>query len=32
MGNRTTSDWKQNPVLNGYQIESELEDVLQSSY
>ena len=32
IGNRTTNIYKQNPVLNGYHIESELEDVLQSSY
>ena len=32
MGNETTNIYKQNPVFNGYRIESELEDVLQSGY
>ena len=32
MGSKTTNIYKQNPVLNGYRIESELEDVLQSGY
>ena len=32
VGNTTTKIYKQNPVLNGYRIESELEDVLQSGY
>ena len=32
MGNKTTNIYKQNPVLDGYRIESELEDVLQSGY
>ena len=32
VGNKTTTTYKQNPVLNGYRIESELEDVLQSGY
>ena len=32
IGNKTTNLYKQNPVLNGYRIESELEDVLQSGY
>ena len=32
IGNKTTNIYKQNPVLNGYRIESELEDVLQSGY
>ena len=31
LGNKTTKIYLQNPVLNGYHIESELEDVLQSS-
>ena len=31
-GNKTTKIYKQNPVLNGYRIESKLEDVLQSGY
>ena len=30
IGNKTTNIYKQNPVLNGYHIESELEDVLKS--
>ena len=30
MGNKTTNIYKQNPVLNGYDIVSELEDVLKS--
>ena len=32
IGNKTTNFFKQNPILNGYHIISELEDVLQSSY
>ena len=28
IGNKTTNIYKQNPVLNGYRIVSELEDVL----
>ena len=32
VGNKTTNIHKRNPVLNGYRIESELEDVLQSGY
>ena len=32
VGNKTTNIYKQNPVLNGYRIESELEDVSQSGY
>ena len=28
--NKTTNIYKQNPVLNGYHIESDLEDVLKS--
>ena len=31
-GNKTTKIYKQNPVFKDYHIESELEDVLQSSY
>ena len=31
-GNKTTNIYKQNPVLYGYHIKSESEDVLQSSY
>ena len=30
MGNKTTNIYEQNPILNGYCIESDLEDVLQS--
>ena len=29
---KTVNTFKQNPVLNGYHKESELDDVLQSSY
>ena len=29
VGNKTTNIYKQNPVLNGYHIISELEDVLK---
>ena len=32
MGNKTTNIYKQNPVLNGYRIVSELEDILKSGY
>ena len=32
LGNKTTNIYKQNPVLNGYYIISELEDVLESGY
>ena len=32
VGNKTTNIHKQNPVLNGYHIVSELEDVLKSDY
>ena len=32
VGDKTTNIYKQNPVLNGYHIESELEDVSQSRY
>ena len=32
VGIKTTNIYKQNPVLNGYRIESELEDVLESGY
>ena len=32
MGNKTTNIYKQNPIRNGYEIVSELEDVLQSGY
>ena len=32
IGIKTTDIFKHNPVLNGYHIESELNDVLQSGY
>ena len=32
VGNKTTNIYRQNPVLNGYHIVSELEDVLKSEY
>ena len=32
VGNKTTNIYKQNPVLNGYHIVSELDDVLKSDY
>ena len=32
VGNETTNIYKQNPVLNGYYIVSELEDVLKRGY
>ena len=32
IGNKTINIYKQNPVLNGYHIVSELEDVLKSDY
>ena len=32
IGNKTTNTYEQNPVLNGYHIISELEDVLKSDY
>ena len=32
IGNKTTKVYKQIPVLNGYEIVSELEDVLKSGY
>ena len=32
IGNKTTSFYKQNPVLNGYHMVSELEDILKSGY
>ena len=32
IGNKTTKIYKQNPVLNGYCIVSEVDDVLQSGY
>ena len=32
IGNKTTNIYKQRPVLNGYHIVSELENVLKSEY
>ena len=32
MGNKTTNIYKQNPVLNGFEIVCELDDFLQSRY
>ena len=32
VGNKTTNIYKQNPVLNGYYIISELEDILEGGY
>ena len=32
VGNKTINIYKQNPILNGYHILSELEDVLKSDY
>ena len=32
IGNKTTNIYKQKPILNGYYIISELEDVLKSEY
>ena len=32
LGNKTTNIYKQNPILTGYHIESELEDVLTIGY
>ena len=32
VGNKTSNIYKQNPVLNGYYIVSELEDILKSEY
>ena len=29
VGNKTTNIYKQNPVLSGYRIESEMNDILQ---
>ena len=30
VGNKTTNFYKQNPVLNGYHVKSELNDILKS--
>ena len=32
IGNKTTNIYKQNPILNGYHMVSQLEDVLKSDY
>ena len=32
IGNKTTNIYKQNPILNGFHTESELEDVLKNGY
>ena len=32
IGDKTTNIYKQNPILNGYRIISEIEDVLESGY
>ena len=32
VGNKTTNVYKQNPMLNGYRVESEKNDILQSAY
>ena len=32
IGNKTTNIYKQKPILNGYHIVSELEDVLKNEY
>ena len=32
IGDKTTNIYKENPVLNGYYLESELEDVSKSGY
>ena len=32
IGKKTTNIYKQNPILNGYRIESELNDILKSGY
>ena len=32
IGNKATNKYKKNPILNGYHIESELEDVFKSDY
>ena len=32
IGNKTTNIYKQNPILNAYHLESELDDFLQSGY
>ena len=32
IGNKTTNTYKRNPILNGYHVVSELEDILKSDY
>ena len=32
IGNKATNIYKQNPVLNGFYIESELNDILKNGY
>ena len=32
IGNKTTNIYKQNPILNGFNIVSELNDILESGY
>ena len=32
LGIKTTNNYRQSPVLNGYRIVSELEDVLKNGY
>ena len=32
LGNKITNIYQQNPVINGYYIESELDDILKSGY
>ena len=32
IGNETTNNCKQNPVFNGYHVESELDDISKSGY
>ena len=32
IGNKTTNIYRQNPILDGYHIESELEGILKSGY
>ena len=31
IGNKTTNIYKQNPILNGYHLESEIEDILKNA-
>ena len=32
VGNKTANTYKQNPVLNGYRIESDFDDILKSRF